>query len=124
MSTVRVLVTDPLAESAKAVLHEADGIEVVERLKPSADELKALLEDVDGIIIRSGTKITADVLPDGDRLKVIGRAGMGVDNVDVEAASRKGIVVMNTPGGNSTTTAEHAIALMMAVARNIRRHTP
>src|SRR5262249_12135585 len=71
------------------------------------------------LVVRSGTKVTADVLARADRLRVIGRAGIGVDNIDVDAATKRGIVVMNTPGGSNVTTAEHAIAMLMALARHI-----
>ncbi len=83
------------------------------------DELQAIIGDYDGLAIRSATKVTADLLALPARLKVVGRAGIGVDNVDVEAATEAGVVVMNTPFGNSVTTAEHAIALMMALARQM-----
>src|SRR5262249_45901676 len=81
--------------------------------------LRAALADADGIVIRSGTQLTADVLHDQSRLKAIVRAGVGVDNIDVPAATRQGIVVMNTPGGNTVSTAEHTMALLLALSRNI-----
>src|SRR5439155_25341004 len=84
-----------------------------------ADELRTAIRGVDGLIIRSGARITADVLEQADKLRVIGRAGIGVDNVDVETATKRGIVVMNTPGGSNVTTAEHAITLLLALARNV-----
>ena len=85
----------------------------------SPDEQKAIIGDYDGIAIRSATKVTRDLLSAAGRLKVVGRAGIGVDNVDIEAATEAGVVVMNTPFGNSVTTAEHAIAMMMALARQL-----
>src|SRR5690606_8722331 len=86
-------------------------------LKP--EELLAIIKDYDGLAIRSNTTVTAEVLAAAPRLKVVGRAGIGVDNVDVEAATARGVVVMNTPFGNAITTAEHAISMMMALARDI-----
>ena len=86
-------------------------------LKP--EELKAIIGEYDGLAIRSATKVTKDILSAASRLKVVGRAGIGVDNVDIPAATSRGVVVMNTPFGNSITTAEHAIAMMFALAREI-----
>ena len=85
----------------------------------SPDELKAIIGDYDGLAIRSSTKVTKALLEAAPRLKVVGRAGIGVDNVDIPAATARGVVVMNTPFGNSITTAEHAIALMFALARQL-----
>jgi D-3-phosphoglycerate dehydrogenase len=102
-----------------AEIFRAHGVEVDERPGLTKDELKAIIGDYDGLAIRSATKVTADVLDAATNLKVIGRAGIGVDNVDIPAATARGIVVMNTPFGNSITTAEHAIALMFALAREL-----
>jgi D-3-phosphoglycerate dehydrogenase len=102
-----------------AEIFRARGIEVDEKPGLSKDELKAIIGDYDGLAIRSATKVTADVLDAAANLKVVGRAGIGVDNVDIPAASSRGVVVMNTPFGNSITTAEHAIALMFALAREL-----
>src|SRR4029077_16500284 len=82
-------------------------------------ELQQAVRGFHALIIRSGTKVTAEVLAHADALRVVGRAGIGVDNVDVDAATKRGIVVMNTPGGSNVTTAEHAITLMLALARSI-----
>jgi D-3-phosphoglycerate dehydrogenase len=114
-----VLVTDSLAPQGLEILEAAEGIEVVDAPGLSADELLERVRDAAALVIRSGTKVTADVVAAGEKLAVIGRAGIGVDNVDVAAATARGIVVMNTPGGNTTTTAEHAVALMVALARHI-----
>ncbi|WP_265571761.1 phosphoglycerate dehydrogenase [Sphingomicrobium nitratireducens] len=103
---------------AAAIFRER-GLEVDERPGLSPDELKAIIGDYDGLAIRSATKVTRDLLDAASRLKVVGRAGIGVDNVDIPAASARGVVVMNTPFGNSITTAEHAIALMFALARQL-----
>lgn len=119
MTRFRVLVSDPLDQEGLDILRSSGEIEVLVETKLAHDELKRRLSEVDGVIVRSGTTITADLLEGNTRLKVIGRAGIGVDNVDVRAATRIGAVVMNTPGGNAVTTAEHAIALMMAAARMI-----
>jgi len=116
---MKILVTDSLAPQGLEVLRRAAGFEVDLRLGLKPEETKKVVGPYHGWVIRSGTKITADMIEAADNLKVIGRAGIGVDNVDVEAASRKGIVVMNTPGGNNVTTAEHTISLMLALARHI-----
>ncbi len=89
------------------------------RPRISPEDLLKVIGDYDAIIIRSGTKVTAQVIEAGKKLKVVGRAGVGVDNVDVEAATRHGVLVMNTPGGNTVSAAEHAMAMMLALARNI-----
>ena len=114
----RVLIADQLSEAALKIFQDR-GVEaeVAVGLKP--DALKAKLQGVDGIAVRSATKVTADVLAAAPHLKVIGRAGIGVDNIDVPAATARGVVVMNTPHGNAITTAEHAIALLFALAREI-----
>lgn len=117
----RVLVTDKLPEEGLSLLKAASDLEVVVATQLAKDP-KALIEalkDADGIVIRSGTTLTAEVLADQPRLKAIVRAGVGVDNIDVPAATRHGIVVMNTPGGNTVSTAEHTMALMLALSRNV-----
>ncbi|MEN0088727.1 MAG: hydroxyacid dehydrogenase, partial [Pseudomonadota bacterium] len=116
----RVLVSDKLSPTAVQIFKDR-GVDV--DFQPDLGKDKAKLKEVigqyDGIAIRSATKLTEDVLAAAGNLKVVGRAGIGVDNVDIPAASSKGIIVMNTPFGNSITTAEHAIALMFAVARQL-----
>ena len=114
----KVLISDPMDPNA-AEIFRANGVEVDERPGLSKDDLKAIIGDYDGLAIRSATKVTADLLEAATSLKVIGRAGIGVDNVDIPAATARGIVVMNTPFGNSITTAEHAVALMFALAREL-----
>jgi len=114
----RVLISDQMDPKA-AEIFRAKGVEVDERPGLSKDELKAIIGEYDGLAIRSATKVTAELLESATNLKVIGRAGIGVDNVDIPAATARGIVVMNTPFGNSITTAEHAIALMFALARDL-----
>ncbi|MBT8467708.1 MAG: phosphoglycerate dehydrogenase [Deltaproteobacteria bacterium] len=119
MSNVRVLVSDKLAEAGLQVLRDAPGVDLEFRPGMSEDELCEIIGDYDGLIIRSATQVSPRVIEKADRLRVVGRAGIGVDNVDIPAASRRGIVVMNTPTGNSVTTAEHALALLAALARRI-----
>src|SRR5687767_3318989 len=114
----KVLISDPMDPKAAEVFR-ANGIEADERPGLSKDELKAIIADYDGLAIRSSTKVTAALLDAATNLKVVGRAGIGVDNVDIAAATARGVVVMNTPFGNSITTAEHAIALMFALARQL-----
>ena len=114
----RVLIADQLSPAAEAIFRER-GLEVDTRVGLKPDQLLAIIGDYDGLAVRSATKVTAEVLAAAPRLKVVGRAGIGVDNIDVEAATQRGVVVMNTPFGNSVTTAEHAISLMLALARQI-----
>jgi len=115
----KVLVSDKLADEGIRILDQAGDIAVDHRPGLSPEELVAVIGAYDGLIIRSGTKVTAQVVDAAPGLKVVGRAGIGVDNVDVDAASKRGVVVMNTPGGNNVTTAEHTISMMLAVARHI-----
>lgn len=115
----RVLISDNLSQGGLDLLASTPEIEVVNRPGLSPEEVREALRDCDGIIIRSGTKLTNEILDGQERLKVIVRAGVGVDNIDLAAATRQGIVVMNTPAGNTTSTAEHTIAMMMALCRNI-----
>jgi D-3-phosphoglycerate dehydrogenase len=116
--TARVLIADTMDPQAAAIFRER-GIAVDEQPGLVPDELKAIIGDYDGLAIRSATKVTKALLDAAAKLKVVGRAGIGVDNVDIPAATARGIVVMNTPFGNSITTAEHAIALMFALARQL-----
>ena len=116
---MKILVTDSLAPEGLAVFENAEGFEVDVKVGLKPDELKKICVDYDGWVIRSGTKITAELIDAAKNLKVIGRAGVGHENIDADAATKRGIVVMNTPGGNNVTTGEHTIALMMALARHI-----
>src|ERR671925_424663 len=116
---MKILVTDPLPPEGLAVFKDTEGFDVDVRVGLKPDELKKICADYDGWVIRSGTKITAELIEAAKNLKVIGRAGVGFENIDVDAATKKGIVVMNTPGGNNVTTGEHTISLMMALARHI-----
>jgi D-3-phosphoglycerate dehydrogenase len=116
----RVLVSDELSETAVQIFRDR-GIEVdyMPKLGKDKEKLAVIISQYDGLAIRSATKVTDRLLSVAENLKVVGRAGIGVDNVDILAASKKGVIVMNTPFGNSITTAEHAIAMMFAVARQI-----
>ena len=118
MTKPKVLISDKMDPNAAAIFRER-GCEVDEITGLTPEELIKIIGKYDGLAIRSSTKVTPAILDACDNLKVIGRAGIGVDNVDIPAASAKGVVVMNTPFGNSITTAEHAIALMFALARQI-----
>ncbi len=115
----RVLITDNLSKAGIQILEQTPGIEVVNKSVASLEELRAELANADGIIVRSATKLPAAALEGQNRLKVIVRAGVGVDTIDLTAATRQGIVVMNTPAGNTTSTAELTIAMLMAMARHI-----
>src|SRR5512142_2806952 len=115
---MKILVSDQLEQSCIDILRH-EQFEVDNRPGLAADELKNVIGEYDALIVRSATKVTADVLGRASRLKVVGRAGTGVDNIDVNAATRRGILVMNTPGGNTISAAEQTISLMLALARNI-----
>ena len=114
-----MLVSDKLSETGLAILRKAPGFTVDVKTGMKPEELIAAIPSYDALIIRSATTVTPEVISAATNLKLIGRAGVGVDNVDVKAASARGIVVMNTPGGNTVTTAEHTIAMMMSLARQI-----
>src|SRR5579863_1102080 len=115
----RVLLSDSLAQQGIDVLKRYPRLKFEAKSGLSPAELAGIIGPYHALIIRSGTKVTHEVIDRADSLKVIGRAGVGVDNVDLEAATRRGVVVMNSPLGNSVTTAEHAISMMMALARRI-----
>ena len=115
---MKILITDPVNQQCINIL-TGEGIEVVFPTGQSFEELGHAIREADALIVRSQTKVTAELLQAASKLKVIGRAGAGVDNIDVDAATRRGVIVMNTPGGNTISTAEHTISLMLALARNI-----
>ncbi len=115
----RVLLSDSLGPEGLARLREQPDLEIDAQPGLGPAELKEIIGEYHALVVRSVTKVTADVIARADQLRVIGRAGIGVDNIDVDAATKRGIVVMNTPGGSNVTTAEHAIALLLALARNI-----
>lgn len=118
MNKVRVLISDPMSSQAINVFEER-GIEVVQTGKMTEDELLEIIPEFHGLAIRSATQVTEKVLEAAKNLKVVGRAGIGIDNIDAKACTAKGIVVMNTPMGNAITTAEHALAMMFSLARHI-----
>lgn len=120
---MKVLVSDNLGEIGIQMFKDAPGIEVDVKTGLAPDELKAIIGQYDGLAIRSATKVTEEILEAATNLKVVGRAGIGLDNVDIPAATKRGVVVMNTPTGNVVTTAEHAIAMMMALTRRIPEGT-
>lgn len=121
---MKVLVSDKLDEKGLAILRNTKGFEVDYKPKIPPEELKKIIGSYEALLIRSGTRVTSEIIEAADKLKVIGRAGIGVDNVDIEAASKRGIVVMNTPLANTITTAEHALSLMLSLARRIpQAHT-
>ena len=119
----KILVSDKLAEEGLKILQNEPQFEVDYKPGLSKEELAEIIGDYDAIVIRSATKLPKEILLKANKLKAIGRAGIGVDNVDIDAATEKGIVVMNTPHGNTITTAEHTIAMMMSLTRNIPQAT-
>ncbi len=120
---MKVLVSDNLGEAGIKMFQDEPGIEVDVKTGLSHEERKKIIGDYDALVIRSATKVTEDLLDAAVKLKVVGRAGIGLDNVDIPAATKRGVVVMNTPGGNVVTTAEHAIAMILSLSRNIPEGT-
>jgi len=116
---IKILITDKLAQEGIDLLKSIDGVEPVVKTGISEDELAEIIGGYDGLVIRSGTRVTAKVLQNPGSLKAIARAGVGVDNIDIAEATKKGILVMNTPGGNTLSAAEHTLALMLALSRNV-----
>ena len=119
---MKILVSDSLSKQGVEILQKA-GLTVDVKTKMPKEELLREIKNYEGLIIRSATKVTAEVIAAADRLRIIGRAGSGLDNVDTTAATKRGIVVMNTPGGNTVTTAEHTMAMIFALARKIPQAT-
>jgi D-3-phosphoglycerate dehydrogenase len=115
---MKVLIADALSDKAIEIL-KSNNLTADVKTGMKSDELEAIIGDYDALIVRSATKATKEIIEKGSKLKIIGRAGIGVDNVDVAAATEKGIIVMNTPQGNALAAAEHSIALMFAAARKI-----
>ncbi len=111
----KVLVSDLLSQRGLDVLREDGALAVDVALNLSHEELRARIGDYHALLIRSATKVTADIIDAAEQLKVVGRAGVGVDNIDVEAATRNGILVVNTPSGNTIAAAEHTIALLLGL---------
>lgn len=120
---MKVLVSDNLGEIGIEMFRKEEGIDVDVKIGLPPEELRAIIGEYDALVIRSATRVTEDLLQAAHNLKVVGRAGIGLDNVDIPAATKRGIIVMNTPGGNVVTTAEHALALLMALTRNIPQGT-
>ena len=117
---MKVLICDPISPEGIEFFKQQPTLEVVVlEQRPSEEDLISMAQDVAAYVVRSETKITAKVMEHSPQLKVVGRAGVGVDNVDVEAATRRGVVVMNTPGGNTISTAELTFAMLMSLARKI-----
>lgn len=116
---VKILITDKLAQEGIDLLNSMEGVEAVVKTDLSEEELAEVIGAYDGLIIRSGTQVTAKVLSSPGKLRGIARAGVGVDNVDIYEATKRGIIVMNTPGGNTRSAAEHTMALMLALSRNV-----
>jgi D-3-phosphoglycerate dehydrogenase / 2-oxoglutarate reductase len=116
---MKILISDKLAEEGIQILKAVKEFQVDCKFGISPADLKACIKDYDALIIRSGTTVTAEIVEAAGKLKVIGRAGVGLDNVDLKAATKKGIVAMNTPAGNTTSTAEHTMSMILALSRNI-----
>ncbi len=121
--TYKVLVSDKLGDAGIQIFKDESDIEVDVKTDLTPEQLKEIIGQYDALAVRSATKVTAELLDAAGKMKVIGRAGIGVDNIDVQEATKRGVLVMNTPGGNVVTTAEHAIAMMMALTRNIPQGT-
>ncbi len=113
----KVLVSDPIDQAGIDILSQVATVDVKTGLKPA--ELVAIIGEYDALMIRSGTRVTEEIIEAGTQLKIIGRAGVGVDNVDVPTATRKGIVVVNSPEGNTIAAAEHTLAMMLSLSRHI-----
>src|SRR3989339_1614974 len=116
---IKILISDPLSDEGIKILQEVKDFEVEVKTELKPEQLKEIIKDYDALIVRSDTKVTKDIINAASILKVIGRAGVGLDNVDLEAATSKGIIVMNTPAGNTISTAEHTMSMILALARSI-----
>lgn len=116
---IKILVSDPLSEEGLKILKDVKDFQVEVKTELKPDALKAEIKDYDALIVRSATKVTREIINSAAKLRVIGRAGVGLDNVDLEAATQKGIIVMNTPQGNTISTAEHTMSMLLALSRNI-----
>ncbi|KYZ76216.1 D-3-phosphoglycerate dehydrogenase [Anaerosporomusa subterranea] len=114
---MKILVADPVSEKGIALLQKEFAVDIQLQLSP--DELMAIIGQYDALVVRSETKVTAPIIEAAERLKVIGRAGVGVDNIDVETATKKGIIVLNAPEGNTMAATEHTVAMLLALSRNI-----
>ena len=119
MSDYKALLLDGIDPAGVEIIQQCNSIEPLVHDKISREKLLSIVADADAIIVRSGSSVDRELIEKAIRLRVIGRAGVGVDNVDVDAATERGVLVMNSPGGSTTTTAEHTIAMLFALARNI-----
>ena len=115
----KILISDFMAEEGIKILKDVKEFEVDIKTDLSPAELKTVIKDYDALLVRSSTKVTKEIIESAEKLKVVGRAGVGLDNVDLEPASKRGIIVMNTPGGNTISTAEHTMSLILSLSRNI-----
>lgn len=116
---IKILVSDPLSDEGLKILKEVKEFQVDAKYELKPEELKKVIKEYDALVVRSATKVTKEIIEAASKLKVIGRAGVGLDNVDLEAATQKGIIVMNTPAGNTISTAEHTVSMILALSRNI-----
>ena len=116
---IKILVSDPLSDEGLKILKDIKEFQVDIKTDLKPEELKSVIKDYDALLVRSATKVNKDLLDAAVKLKVVGRAGVGLDNVDLGAATQKGVIVMNTPGGNTVSTAEHALSLILSLSRNI-----
>ena len=114
----KILISDPIDKNCPIIL-EHSGYEVIHKPGMTPEQIKSEIGNYNGLIVRSETKVNADLISQMSEMEIIGRAGTGVDNIDVSAATRRGIIVMNTPGGNTISAAEHTMALMLSMCRNI-----
>src|SRR5881275_1321513 len=121
MTSPKVLVADAISQRGVDELARDGGLDVLVQTKLSPAKLIEIIPEFAALIVRSQTKITAEILNAAKQLRVVGRAGVGVDNVDVETATRRGVLVLNAPGANTVSTAEHAFSLLLGIARNISR---
>ncbi|MBR73414.1 MAG: phosphoglycerate dehydrogenase, partial [Dehalococcoidaceae bacterium] len=117
--SIKILITDPISEKGLSLLKK-NNMEIIYKPELSSNELLKISKNVDGWIIRSGTKISKEHIANSKKLQIIGRAGVGVDNIDIDSATSKGIIVMNVPDGNTVSAAEHTIAMMLSLSRNIQ----
>ncbi|PIQ81837.1 MAG: phosphoglycerate dehydrogenase [Candidatus Omnitrophica bacterium CG11_big_fil_rev_8_21_14_0_20_64_10] len=116
---MRILITDPLSDEGVRLLRQEKGVTVDVKTDLKAEEIRKVIGGYDGLLVRSGTQVTREILESAGKLKVIGRAGAGLDNIDVEAASKRGVIVMNAAGGNTISTAEHTMSMILSLVRNI-----
>src|SRR3990167_4087807 len=117
----KILISDVLSKEAVEILEQEKSFKVDVKTGLSPEELKKIIKNYDALVVRSATKVTKDIIGACGAMRIIGRAGVGLDNVDLAAASKKGIIVVNTPGGNTISAAEHTFCLLMSLARNIPR---